>query len=342
VWQLLADTHVVILPTGDPIFVGGQVFGLEQPRQNDWAKELHASGDPGFEVGKILQKNGVESGSVGIVGMTDASLAHHHFEQLRSVLPGVAFVDATGLFEGVRQTNSDSDLQRLRETSQIFRDIYAELEPTIQPGMREVDLAAEAHRVSRVHGLRDPMVLLQTTPYGAMGFGTTKIIGPSDLVTVWIESAGPSGFWLEYRRTYSFGPASQEQRTFWDLQVEAVRAGLAALTPGAPAHHFAVGVQEVLEREGYSLGFSDPSDPHNMFSLHGIGTDAIQGVWVPGNDRPVKETEVVNIHPTVQFRSHEDEAKFGWLGLTDNAVITPQGAELLTYDPEVRTGFIEL
>ena len=24
VWQLLADTHVVILPEGDPIFIGGQ------------------------------------------------------------------------------------------------------------------------------------------------------------------------------------------------------------------------------------------------------------------------------------------------------------------------------
>ena len=71
-----------------------------------------------------------------------------------------------------------------------------------------------------------------------------------------------------------------------------------------------------------------------MYSLHGIGTDAIQGVWVPGKDRELRDTEVVNLHPTLEF-SHEDLSKYGWLGITDNALITPDGGKLMTLQPDL-------
>ena len=97
-----------------------------------------------------------------------------------------------------------------------------------------------------------------------------------------------------------------------------------------------------LEGTGYDLGYSQPDNQHHEFSLHGIDTDAIKGVWVPGNDRVLKETEVVNIHPTVHFSKAGDDDKYGWLGITDNVVITPEGGQLLTHDTEFSEAFIEL
>jgi Xaa-Pro aminopeptidase len=341
VWQLVADTHVVVLPAADPVFVGGQVFGLEQPEQTDWAGELRINGNPGAEIADVLIKYDLGAARIGVVGMTDAALAAWHLAEMKAGAPEATFEDATDLFEEVRQLNSPEALAAFKATSEVMLEIYSELEPQIHPGMREIDLAALSHKVSREFGLRDPMVLLQTTPYGALSFGTTKEIGADDIVCLWIESAGPSGFWLEFRRCYSFGSPSDEMKRFWELQVECLKKGLGVMKPGVQAHEFATAVQEVLDEEGYELGWSDPSDPHHMFSLHGIGTDAIQGVWVPGKDRVLHETEVVNVHPTLEF-NEEDLKKFGWLGTTDNVLITPDGGKLMTYQSDISDGFVEL
>jgi Xaa-Pro aminopeptidase len=344
VWQLLAETFVVLLHEGDPIFIGGQVFGTEQAELTDWASEFRLSGTPGTEIARVLSDHGLGKGTIGVVGMTDASLALQHFNELKDGVPDAKLHDATIQFEDVRQTNSEEGLEKLREVSSIFRDIYTELEPTIRPGIRSIELAAQAHRIAREHGLRDPMVLLQTTPFGALSFGSSKKIEKDDIVTVWLESAAQSGFWLEYRRCYSFGTPPEEFRRTWEVQTLAVNAGIAASKAGAPAHVFAETVQEAVQSEaGWNLGYTDArGDVHSMFSLHGIGTDAIQGVWVPGHDRVLRENEVVNIHPTVKFNSEDEARKFGWLGITDNVLITADGGVLMTHDADVTDGFIEV
>lgn len=343
VWQLLADTHVVILPTGDPIFVGGQVFGLEQAEQAKWPGEFRVSGHPGTEIADVLTSHGLGSARIGVVGLSDASFAAGHLNELTATVPGISVQDATDLFEDARHTNSEEELSYLRATSELFNQIYEVLEPRIRPGLTEMELSAESHKVSREFGLRDPMVLLQTTPYGPLSFGTTKEITKDDIVTVWIESAGPTGYWLEYRRCYSFGPPPAEFKDFWELQVEAVAAGLRAMKPGAMASEFVIAVQNVLkEKSEYHLGFADTTNPHGMFSLHGIDCYAIKGVWVPGNDRVLKDTEVVNIHPTVEFPDEVAFEKFAWLGITDNALVTESGGTYMTHAPGVPDGFKEL
>jgi Xaa-Pro aminopeptidase len=342
VWQLVADTHVVILPEGAPIFVGGQVFGLEQAELSDWIGERRINGNPGAELATVLREHGVESGTVGLVGLSDAALSAWHFSELKAGLPTASFRDATELFEAVRQVNSAETLASFADTSALMRLIYAALEPTIRPGMREIDLAAEAHRVSREHGLRDPMILLQTTPFGAIGFGTTKQIERTDVLTVWIESAGPSGYWVEYRRCYTFGAPSADTSRFWELQKEATITAGRALRPGAMASDFVRAAEDILKKGGFDFGYADVSDSHYMFSLHGIGTDAIQGVWVPGNDRVLQDSEVVNVHPTIDFRNHDDLRKYGWLGVTDNMLVTADGGQFMTHEADVRDGFIAL
>jgi Xaa-Pro aminopeptidase len=341
VWQLVADTHVVIFKNEKSVFIGGQVFGLEQPEQTDWAGDLRINGNAGEELAEVLSEHDLGSGRIGVVGLSDAAFAAYHLTEMQAGIPEATVVDATLLFEAARQVNSEESLEAFRATSAVMLDIYAVLEPEIKPGMREIDLAARAHQVSREHGLRDPMVLMQTSPFGALSFGTTKEIGKDDIVCLWIESAGPSGFWLEFRRCYTFGPPSDDASEFWKLSVDTLQEGLDALRPGAPAHAFADAIERVMGKSGFELGWSDPADTHHMYSLHGIGTDAIQGVWVPGKDRELLDTEVVNLHPTLEF-SHEDLRKYGWLGITDNAIVTADGGKLMTLQPDLSDAFVEL
>ena len=65
VWQLLADTHVVLFSDGAPIFIGGQVFGVEQAELTDWASEFRVSGTPGTEIARVLSEHGDGKGNIG-------------------------------------------------------------------------------------------------------------------------------------------------------------------------------------------------------------------------------------------------------------------------------------
>lgn len=342
-WQLLADSHVVITLDDGPIYVGNLVWGLSQARQTDWITEYRISGTPGIEVADVLAKRGLDAARVGLVGMSDASFAYQHVMELRQALPNAVFADATALFEEVRQANSPDELRMLRAASDTWNSVFDALEQFIRPGVREIQVAGQAHRIAREHGLRDPMVLVWSTPYmDATSFGTQRELTKESIVTVWIESAGPDGYWVEYRRCYSLSPVTKPYAEYWSLIKEAVAAGLAVLRPGNMASAFADEVQRVLRDGGVTLDYDGPADQHRQYTIHGIGSDAIQGMWVPGQDRVLVENEVVNVHPVIVQPTPVAAARFGAFGLTDNALVTAEGGRLMTHDADMSHGFIEL
>lgn len=342
-WQLVADCHVVLTHSTGPILVGGTVWGISQARQSDWISECRLTGTPGTEIGTVLSGDGLSAGTIGVVGLNDGGLAYSHFVQLSDAVPGAKIVDATHLFEECRQVNSDESVDALTDTSACWNSIYTELEEFVVPGTTEIRLAAQAHRICREYGVRDPMVVLDSTPFkGATTFGTPKVIERGDLVTVWIESAGPNGTWLEYRRMYSLGSVSPEYRDLWQIYVEAHQAGVSAMRPGVMASEFVEAVATVFRSHGIDLDYTTPWDQHRSFHLHGIGTDAIQGVWVSGNDRVLRDNEVVNVHPHRIFRTPDETAKFGLFGLTDNILVTPSGGRWMTNDQKLVSAFVEL
>lgn len=342
-WQLFADSHVVLTHSAGPILIGGTVWGISQARQSDWIAECRLTGTPGAEIAQVLSEQQLSAARIGIVGLDDGGFAYSHYRELIDGLELAEIVDATEIFEQCRQVNSLESLAAMTDTSACWNSIYAELQQYVQPGITEIQLAAQAHRICREHGVRDPLVVLDSTPFtGATSFGTRKVIEQGDVVTVWIESAGPNGTWLEYRRMYSVGPVAPEYRDAWQIYAEAHQAGVAAMTPGSMASEFVETVANVFRSGGIELDYTDPADKHRSFHLHGIGTDAIQGVWVSGNDRVLLDNEVVNIHPHRLFRTDQETAKFGLFGLTDNIQVTTSGGRWMTNDQQLNSAFIEL
>jgi len=142
---------------------------------------------------------------------------------------------------------------------------------------------------------------------------------------VWIETPGPTGYWLELRRSYSFGPPPEAARRFWSVIESCWERALPLMRPEAMPGDVLDAVARVLRNHGYGL-----SDAH--YSLHGIGLDAIEGMWAPGNERPLRENEVVSFHPAVTFSDENEALGLRFLGMTDNVLVTPSGGQRMTYD----------
>ncbi len=326
IFQYTADSFAIVTLKGDPTFVTTPVVGLGQAMLTTWASDFRASAFPGREIGKVLVEHGFGGARIGIVGLRDAIVAVH-LQEIETTIPDATLCDATHLFETVRRRKSPEELANLRNTSAIFRKIFAALESEIRPGIYEADIAGCAARAAKLHGCRDIKTAMATTPFVAISYGSPKRIDRDDQVMVWIETPGPTGYWLELRRCYSFGTPPDWVRRYFDLQQECWRVGLAAIRPGATAGLVMDAVANVLKREGYGL-----SDAH--YSIHGIGTDAIEGLWFPGNDHELMDNEVLSFHPSVVITDEAEARRVRFIGMTDNVLVTPSGGVRLTYQSD--------
>ncbi|MFO1060684.1 MAG: M24 family metallopeptidase, partial [Dongiaceae bacterium] len=326
VFQYTADSFAVLTAAAGPFFVTMPVVGLGQALLTGWATEFRSSAEPGQEAAQLLADHGLGRARIGIVGLSDA-IAAAHLRQIEETLPAAELCDATRLFETVRRRKSPEEVANLRETSAIFRKIFAGFEPEIRPGTSEADIAGCAARGAKLHGCRDIKTAMGTSPFVAISYGSPRRVERDDQLMIWIETPGPNGYWLELRRCYSFGPPPDPVRRYFELQQECWQVGLAAMRPGTTAGDVLAKVAVVLRRAGYGL-----SDGH--FSLHGIGTDAIEGIWAPGNDGELLDGEVVSFHPSVTFTDEAEARQIRFIGMTDNVLVTPQGGVRLTYDTD--------
>lgn len=89
-----------------------------------------------------------------------------------------------------------------------------------------------------------------------------------------------------------------------------------------------------MDGVGAVTGKAGSSCSDSNYSIHGIGTNAIEGMWFPGNDREFKRGEVISFHPAVLFPDPEVARPISFLGMTDNILVTDQGGVRLTYESD--------
>jgi Xaa-Pro aminopeptidase len=318
----------VVLPmAGEAVYIGDPLWGTSRAEEAGWLREFRLTETPGAEIGGILADLGLARGSVGLVGIGDAGSAEH-VRALEAALPGARFVDATDLFDDIKIVKSDEEIAALRQTSSILRRVFGALAAEIRPGVPELDVLAEAHRLVRQYGCMDGIAIMGRPPFRIFGAGSQVPIQADDVVVIDLEWAGPSGYWLELRRCYSFGEPSDEVKRFWELRRESYAACVDAIRPGASSDDIIAARDGAYARAGY------PPATSLRYSAHGIGLDSLEPPWAPGNPRVLREGMVLSLHPDIIVPDPEQRARIGGVSIADNVLVTASGAERLT-DPEI-------
>ena len=323
-----AGWGIVVLPAeGDGTFVGDPLWSVARAEAVEWLPDVRQSADPGAEVASILAGLGLGAATIGLVGLDDAAPAAH-VRALEQAAPEATFVDAGALFDDVRAIKSEEEIEKLRETSRILLDVFDALAAEIRPGVPEWDVTAEGHRLCRQFGCLDGIVQIARPPFPYFSHGSPERIEPDDVVVIDLEWGGPSGYWLELRRCFSFGPPSDVVRRFWDVRVESFDACVAAMQPGARA------VDVLAARDAVYTAHGMPLPTALRYTLHGIGIDSLEPPWAPGNDRVLAPGMVLSLHPDIVVADPAERAQVGGITISDNILVTADGPERLT-DPEV-------
>jgi ectoine hydrolase len=317
----------VLLPAGgDAIFIGDPLGGYDDGSPDNWVAEVRLTQAPGRVVADLLGDLGASEGAVGVVGLADIVAAAHVVE-LEAALPRATLGDATDDFDDFRAIKSEEELINLRQTSAILRRVFTALEAELRPGALERDVLAEAQRLCRQFGCVDGIALMGRPPAGGFGWGRDEPIDSDDVIVVDLEWGGPSGYWLELRRCFSFGEPRAEMRRFWEARVEAFEACVDAIAPGVSSEEISAARDRVYEKHGLSAG------EEVRYTAHGIGIDSLEPPWVPGKHRVLEEGMVLSLHPNVQLEP-SDVRLYGGVSVGDSVLVTAGRARRMTYEVE--------
>ncbi len=275
-----AGWSFVILPLrGEPVFIVDPLWGSARAALVAWIQKLVTTHHPGIEMAGLLSDLGLAKGAIGIAGMADIT-AHAHVRELEKALPGATFSDATDLFDDVRAIKSEEEIANCYETSAILRTVFKALEAELRPGVQERDAMAQAHRLCRQYGCLDGIAQIARRPFRAYSFGTTGVLERDDIIAIDLEWGGPSGYWVELRRCFSFGTPPDDVRRFWDTRVESFAACVDAMKAGNSSEEILAARDRVYAKYGQS------GKGAINYTAHGIGVDSLEPPWVPGKCTP--------------------------------------------------------
>jgi Xaa-Pro aminopeptidase len=321
-----AGWAIVVLPAkGDPVFIVDPLFGLGRASIVDWLTDLRITQDPGKEIAGIFSDLGVAGGSVGVAGLADI-VSVGHFEQMRAASPGVAWADATDLFDDARAVKSQEEIDNFYQTSAILRSVFKGLEAEIRPGVMESDVLAEAHKMCRQFGCVDGIALMGRPPFMTFSPGSDGVIERGDIIVIDLEWGGPSGYWVELRRVFSFGPPPAAAKAFWNTRVDAFAACVEAMKAGNSSDDI------LAARDRVYVKYGQNADGVLNYTAHGIGLDSLEPPWVPGKERILHENMVINLHPAVKFADRSEGLALGGISIADNILVGPDGGIRMT-DP---------
>lgn len=221
-------------------------------------------------VHEILDEKGVTSGRIGIEQQSYA-LPHSLGQNLTASLPGCELIDSTNLLGSLRLVKSRQELSYIKTAATYAHKGLQALVQNAGVGINEMALCTEIDYAVRKSGSDYPAIPTELTSgyrsAGCHGTPRNKIIESGDLVHA--EFAG-----VEQRyhavafQTLACGAPSPEAIELYDLGLASLRAGIAAIKPGAAVGEVeeaslaplrAHGLEHAaMMRFGYGIGIAYP------------------------------------------------------------------------------------
>ena len=246
----------------------------------------------------------IEDGA-GAVGYERDFMTHSFFESMAQ--EDELYFEAVSLQE-LRAVKETYEIEATRRASRIADMAFAELLPHIRPGVTERQLAALLESKMLLAGSEeksfDTIVASGKRSSMPHGTATDKLVENGDFIT-FDFGAVCDGYHSDMTRTVVCGKASEEQKRFYDLVLQAQLIGVDAVKSGASCY-------ETDKYFTHALG-------------HGTGLEIHeQPVLSPRSQGVLKENMIVTVEPGLYI-----EGKYG-VRIGDSLVVTAEGCEILT------------
>ena len=300
-----------------------------------------------------VEELGLLTGTLGLeLDTTSAAL----YGRVAAAFSGWETMDVTPVVLDQRMVKEEREIAATRCAAAAADAGHRALRQALEPGRRELALAADVEKAMRLAGhegfqpLRHPEargggVLLMSGPHLSMRGGhglivtgaglsagspygaSRRVVREGDLVVLDTGST-TNGYTADVSRTYVAGEPSAAQRALFETVWRTEEAVLEALRPGVPVAAVYETAEAVVEK-GAGPGFDAGSLVLPGFVGHGIGLELDEPpvLW-PREKGALRRGMVLAIEIEVSAPDCGLMAK-----LEDTVVIRSDGAEVLTHAP---------
>jgi len=291
-------------------------------------KRIGIPPDPVAAIAEAIKDMGLHNGRLGLeLGYgTRLAMSQADYLQLAESLNSAQLVDNAEAIWSLRLIKSPAEVEVMRQVCDHTCEAFRVGFEAMRGGMTERELAGIifAEMASRTNyrpgfiGIRSGKVkytMMNVPPF-------EKPLEPGDLVVV-DGGAIVKDYWCDMMRMASIGEPSLEQRRFFDVDLEAQRAGMAAVKPGARVSEPCQAALDVIVDAG--LGEHVPSLERVG---HGLGLEVHEPPSLAlGGEALIEPGMILTVEPI--FSDLPDFA-IGNFAMEQILLVTETGTELLT------------
>jgi Xaa-Pro aminopeptidase len=266
----------------------------------------------------VIAEERADRGRVGVSGLVNV-LPVREFESLRGALPNAELVDAGPLIARLKLLKEEEEVAEVRRTVTIADAGFVAARRCLRVGVSDAEVGAAIREAVFARSARDALVFVSADAF-FLSWPQGRRFRRGDLVTVYVEIVGPSGYWVETGGILALGAAEREQLRVAEACLEATRRAEERLRPGSTAGDVARAIDGVAAESSLHSG---------LWHGHGVGVDHDSPVIIATDETPLAPGMVLAIHPNL---STADE-RFG-ASTVDTYLVTEGAPERFSRVPQ--------
>jgi Xaa-Pro aminopeptidase len=259
------------------------------------------------------------------IGFDGNTVVLSQYTQLKKLFSKAKFLPKVDCIERIAVVKDKTEIGKIRTAVKITDTVFSEILPLLQPGVTELDIAAEISYRQRKHGAEADAfeTIVASGERSALPHGraTTKTIQHGDIVTLDFGCVF-EGYHSDLTRTVMVGKPSSEAKKIYSIVRDAQQRAIDATKSGIKGKDLDAVARRFIKDRGY--------DKYYRHSLgHGIGLQIHEAPRISVLSTSVLSSgNVVTIEPGIYI------PHLGGVRIEDDVVITNGSCEVLTQSPK--------
>ncbi len=294
-------------------------WDLRRAALTSWVSEIRSARHLSSAIIQYCDQPRFSSARIGVAGHT--YMPTSLYLEVKEGLSRRSLVAATHLVERLRLTKSEKEIELLREAARLTGLGIEAATKALREGVTEIQVVAEAYSAMLGNGAEEiaftPQVSFGENTYVCMAPATQKPLQRGEMVMfdvgcLYYHYVG------DLSRTRLLGQPTAEQRTIYEITLEAQEAAIEAVRPGVQAGEVDHVARSIIEEAGYGEYF-------DHWLGRGVGLDLHERPWIDvGEETTLEPGMVFSIEPGIYLPG------VGGARIEDTILVTENGREVLS------------
>jgi Xaa-Pro aminopeptidase len=256
------------------------------------------------------------------VGFEERHLPFAEYKKIKSLLKGRTLLIPTyGVVEGLREVKTLEEISKIRRALTIPASAVNFIKDFLQPGLKELEIAAELERFIRYQGASDSsfdtIVAIGNNSAYPHHKPTLRELKNNEILLVDM-GVDYLGYKSDLTRAFFLGKINTLVLKIYNIVKEAQRLAIKEIRPGKSCAQIDAVARNYIASKGYAKNFT-----HSLG--HGIGLNVHESPHITcGNNEILREGMVFTVEPAIYL-----PGKFG-VRIEDMVLVIKNGCEVLS------------